>query len=252
LETLTLLRLVGVGLAAVAAAILVSGIRVRRHRRRLILMGARHGMGLLQGKPHESSLARARRFRNRQYRVRLKDVLVGDDDEGRFHFALRSFGRHRHHVLFALNEKPNPVEEFHVLPHPAAESKAKRLRLRRPRIRPGSDWVLDLHWASPRSRWLDGHSLGVAARVLSQTAKLGEEPGAVPMGVEIHGRLLLVHSCEPLRGDQLDRFADDAIRLRRQILQFVRSVEGKLGDRPGGSGPRGIRSSGGSRVINYS
>jgi hypothetical protein len=88
--------------------------------------------------------------------------------------------------------------------------------------------------------------------VLSQTAKLGEEPGAVPMGVEIHGRLLLIHSCEPLRGDQLDRFADDSIRLRRQILQFVRSVEGKLNDRSSGSGPRGIRSSGSSRVINYS
>ena len=254
MEPLILVRLAGAGVVALAAVVLVSGIRMRRHRRRLILMGGRHGMGLLQGKLHENALAHARRFRSRQHRVRLKDILVGEDDEGKFYFALRTIDRRRHHVLFALNEKPNPIEEFHVLPKPAAaKSKAKprRWRWRGDRVRAGTDWVLDLRWASPRSRWLDGHSLGVAARVLSQTAKLGEEAGAVPMGVEIHGRLLLIHSCEPLRGEQIDRFADDAIRLRRHILQFVRSVEGKLGERPGAITSRGISSSGGRRVTLY-
>ena len=199
-------QIVLVAFATGGLIVLVAAVRYRRHRERLARIGARHSLGLASGPCPGGLLEKAGRYQGRDRKVRLKDVLVGRADSANTFLARRSVGRHRHVLLCFELGRSARLEGFYVVPEMARRSDESRLCLR---------------WRAPREQWNDEVALSMAARVMYNLSVVGERPDASPLGLEIRGSRVWIHSHRTLRGDALEHFVNDAMRLRALLLKSL-------------------------------
>lgn len=223
-------------LAVIATVVLLTGMRARRHEELIRTLADKYSLGRLQLRGTTDLAGRARRFRNRDLDARLKEILVREDDHGRFYLARRHLGRRRwHQVLFFEVDETAYLRGFCVVPvAPASPPRFARGR-RRARER-RTDWDLHLHWVAPRSHWSEERALSMGARVLYHMADVGASEGSVMLGLDVHERQVVIHSRDGLADGELDRFFADAIRLRRLLLASLRHASTM---RPGRRTPSG-------------
>ena len=120
--------------------------------------------------------------------------------------ARRKVGRSRHQVLFFELSSSSRLDGFYVRPESGSSSDRHELAL---------------HWRAPQTQWNDERALSMAARVMYNLSRVGERDGATPLGLEVKGRRVWVHSRGTLPGEKLDRFVEDAMRLRRLLLMSL-------------------------------
>lgn len=208
--------------------VLVAAIRTRRHRERLARIGSRHSLGLATGPCPPALLDRAGRFEGRDRKVSLADVMVGRGDSAGVFLARRKVGRHRHVLLGFELGSGSRLEGFFVRP-------ARERRDAQPE--------LSLQWRAPQSQWNDQRALSMAARAMYSLATVGDRPDARPLGMEIRGARVWIHSRRVLRGAALEHFVNDAMRLRALLLKSLErtnDIEQRSGRTPrfGASAPR--------------
>lgn len=193
-------------LVGLALLILVSAIRYRRHQGHLARIGESRSMVPMDGDCPPAVLEKAARFAGRDRRVKLKDLLIGRGESANVFLAQRRVGRRAHHLLcFDLSGSAR-VEGFHVRPERAAKGKRHDLCL---------------HWRAPRDHWGDERSLSMAARIMYNLASVEDSTGEVPLGLEVRGSRVWIHSHRPLRGKELDKFVEKAFRLRALLQKSV-------------------------------
>jgi len=207
--------------AVAGIATLWSAFITRRHRKQLDELAKRYSLARVEGEVRKSAHAMAGRFGRRQRRVRLSDVYMGEDEDGRFYLARRRIGRHRQQILFFDLESTSRISEFHIQPLP--EPKLRKGVI--VKTRSENDWTLRLDWRGRRSQWADESSLGFGARIVGHVARLGAKPGATMLGVEVHDHWVLVHSLHALRGNQLNRCFQDTLQLRRLVMAARHRME---------------------------
>ena len=197
----------GLVVAALGGVIvLVAAARHRRHRDHLARIAVRCSMNLTTGPCPASILDKAGRYRRRNRKVVLRDLIVGlGESQGSF-LARRKVGRRSHQLLFFELSSSSRLDSFCVLPESVS----------------GSDQhEFSLQWRAPQSQWNDERALSMAARVMYNLSSVGNKGGATPLGLEVKGRRIWIHSHRTLRGKELDRFVDDAIRLRQLLLKSL-------------------------------
>jgi hypothetical protein len=163
-------------------------------------------MSLADGKCSPSTVEKAARFHGREHRVSLSDVIIGHGESRNAFLARRRVGRRRHQLLFFELSSSSRLDGFFVRPESVSKSDQPEL---------------SLSWRAPQSQWNDERALSMAARVMYNLSRVGERDGATPLGLEVKGRRVWIHTKGTLRGDKLDRFVEDAMRLRRLLLMSL-------------------------------
>jgi hypothetical protein len=192
--------------------VLALAIQHRVRRKSLVRIAKKHALGLQTGTPPRTLVKHASRYLGRERRTKVADVLAGCDEDGEFFSLRRKFGRVRHQLLFFELQETARIDGFHVRPEKARGHS------------PGLE--LNLHWKAPGAQWSDERALSMAARVLHNLAAVSERPGAHPMGVELKGRRIWIHSLSTLHGDGLDRFLSDGLLLRKLLLKSLKRASG--------------------------
>jgi hypothetical protein len=216
-----------IGLLA-AAGILSSAVRTRRRRQRIATLAQLHGLRRADAKqqfaltPHASILA----GRSREFKI--DDVLVGEDDDGRFFLARRTIDLYQDHTLLFEAPDETRVSDFRFYPH--RESRWNWRDLIPGRRAPRDEWKHRLEWTAKRSRWSDAGSLGFGARVVGHAARMCDQPDAILMGVEIHDSRVLIYSPGALGAEELERFFSDSTLLRRAILNAMRHAHSRAAE----------------------
>jgi hypothetical protein len=220
---LTIELIVQIGLALVfmaSAAILSSSVRTRKNRQKLATLAHLHGLRRADEKQKFAAIPLANIHAGRPREIKLDDVVVGEDDGGRFFIARRRFDLYCDHVLFFETGEETRVADFHFFPYRETTFSWRRLLPASKQAR--DEWKHRLEWSASRSRWSDTGSLGFGARVVGHAARMSDDFEAVLLGVEIHDTKILIHSTGRLGGEQLERFFGDSILLRRAILNAMR------------------------------
>jgi hypothetical protein len=201
-----LLRIVLVVAAIGGVLILVAAALHRRHRKHLARIAARCSMSLTTGPCPPTLLEKAGQYRSQKRKVVLSDVIVELGESRNSFLARRRVGRRSHQLLYFELGGSSRLDGFCVLPEPV----------------PGSDQHdFSLHWRAPQSQWNDERALSMAARVMYNLSHVGDRGKATPLGLEVKGRRVWIHSLRSLRGQDLDRFVEDAIRLRQLLLKSL-------------------------------
>lgn len=217
----TLIAQIGlVVLAAGGLTVLLAAMRYRRHREHLARICAKHQLGIATGPCPSGLLEKAGRYRGRDRKVSLHDVLVGRGESAGAFLARRKVGRRQHMLLCFELGSSSHLEGFCV----------------RPESRRGAQQELSLQWRAPRTQWNDERALSMAARVMYNISVVGERNDAAPLGLEIRGSRVWVNSRKPLRGAPLDHFVNDAMRLRALLLKSLERTN-DLGRRSGRLAP---------------
>jgi hypothetical protein len=223
--------IVQIGLVIVflaAAVILSSSIRMRRNRQKLATLAHLHGLRRADEKQKFAAIPLANVYAGRQREIKLSDMVIGQDNGGRFFVARRRFDLHRDQVLFFETQDETRVADFHFFPYRETAWSWRRLLPEARQSR--DDWKHRLEWSSSRSRWSDTGSLGFGARVAGHAARMSDDFEAALLGVEIHDRKILIHSAGVLGGEQLERFFGDSILLRRAILNAMRHAHSRAAE----------------------
>jgi hypothetical protein len=203
----TLIAQIGLAVLAISGLlVLVLAMRYRRHRAQLARIGAKHALGLATGPCPPSLLEKAGRYEGRDRKASLTEVLVGRGDSTGVFLARRRMGRRRDMLLcFDLGSSAH-LEGFFVRPE-----------------NPGRDGKHDLclQWRAPHGQWNDERALSMAARAMYNLSVVGDRKGAAPLGLEIRGPRVWVHSRSALRGAELEHFVNDSMRLRALLLKSL-------------------------------
>jgi hypothetical protein len=201
-----LLRMILVVAALGGVLVLVAAVLHRRHRKHLARIAARCSMSLTTGPCPASLLEKAGQYRSQKRKVVLSDVIVELGESRNSFLARRRVGRRSHQLLYFELGNSSRLDGFCVLPESVS----------------GSDQhEFSLQWRAPQSQWNDQRALSMAARVMYNLSHVGDRGKATPLGLEVKGRRVWIHSSRPLRGQDLDRFVDDATRLRQLLLKSL-------------------------------
>lgn len=203
-ESITQIVLVIV--AGAAVLVLVAAARHRKHRARLAQIAVRHAMTLSTGSGPASLVEKAGRFQGRAAKARLRDLLSGHGENLGCFLAYRRVGRTSHQLLYFELGGSSHLDGFFVMPE--ADTRAK-----------GHDFLLQ--WRAPQAQWSDERALSMAARVMHGLSRASDRSGATPLGIELAGRKVWIYSRRSLRGDALERFVEDAMRLRQLLLKSL-------------------------------
>ena len=201
-----LLRTILVVAAIGGVFVLVAAVMHRRHRKHLAHIAARCSMSLTTGPCPATLLEKAGQYRSQKCKVVLSDVIVELGERRGSFLARRRVGRRSHQLLYFELGSSSRLDGFCVLPETVS----------------GSDQhEFSLHWRAPQSQWNDERALSMAARVMYNLSHVGDGGKATPLGLEVKGRRVWIHSSRPLRGHQLDRFVNDSILLRQLLLRSL-------------------------------
>ena len=226
--TVELAAQLGLALFLVAVAvILILAVRTRRYRQRLATLATLHGMrrGDAKTQFHVQPMARILDGRTREFS--LGDLLVGEDDNGRFYFLRRRLDLYRDQILCFESSESTLVSNFRFTP---SRQPWNWRDLFRRGSRNAKHVEQELRWTANRARWADPASLGFGARVVGHVARISGESGSVPLTVEIHDSKILVHSSGSPKGQELDRFFNCALQLRRAILNAQRHAHARAAE----------------------
>lgn len=183
------------------AVVLVAARRFRKHRAILERVGARHCLAIASKSSHAALAAKVGRFEGRDVDAKLGHVLCGRGESAGVILADRNVANTTHTLLFFSLERPAPLDGFFVRPEEGDE--------------------LQLHWRGPRTTWNDQRALSMGARVMYNLATVGEREGSRPLGLEVQGDRVWIHSPERLRGAALESFVNDAMRLRTMLMRSL-------------------------------
>lgn len=193
--------------------VLMASHRFRRHRKILERIGEKHSLTIAP-RPLRSSLStKAGRFEGQDAEAKLDHVMVGRGESKGVILADREIAGQKHSVLYFELDRAAHLDGFFVRPEAGDE--------------------LQLRWRAPRSTWNDQRALSMGARVMFNLATVGDREGATPIGLEVQDDRVWIHTRERLRGDVLDAFAGDAMRLRTMLM---RSLERANAPRTSNSG----------------
>lgn len=163
-------------------------------------------MNVSEGEVAPSLIDKAGHYAGRKRGAKLRDILVGHGESQGSFFARRRIGASSHQLLYFELGGSSHLDGFYVLPGPATGEK---------------DHDFLLQWRAPQSQWNDERALSMAARVMHGLSRVGDRSGAAALGIELSGRKVWIYSRRSLRGEELDRFADDAMRLRQLLLRSL-------------------------------
>ena len=210
--------------ASGCAGLLAVALVHRRNRAHLLRLAARHSMSLTQGTSPAKYAQLAGRYRGVDRKASLSGLMLGGTDDGLLCGA-RKMGRTRQQFLYFELDGTARLDGFFVTPESRAEKDGVRLTL---------------HWTASRAQWGDQSALSMAARVMYSISSLGTRDDGPQFGVELQGRKVWVHSLRTLRGEDLDRFVDDSMKLRqllRKSLERANGIAQKSGRARSVSGP---------------
>ena len=133
-------------------------------------------------------------------------MIVGLGQTNSSFLARRKVGRRSHQLLYFELSSSSRLDGFCVLPEIVSGSKQHEF---------------SLEWRAPQNQWNDERALSMAARVMYNLSHVGNRIEATPLGLEVKGRRIWIYSHRALRGQDLDRFVDDATRLRQLLLKSL-------------------------------
>lgn len=205
------LRVTLIALAIASVLALIASALYRRHRAHLTRLAARHSMSLTRGKSPVRYVEMAGRLRGNDRKASVSDLMLGRGEEDGLFFARRKIGRVHQQLLYFELESSAHLDGFYVVPAaPQAKGEAR----------------LSLHWCASRTQWSDEKALSMAARVMYNVSSLGNGGSQPAIGVEVKGRRVWIHSLRKLRGADLDRFFEDAMRLRQLLRKSLERTNG--------------------------
>jgi hypothetical protein len=213
-------------IALTCLLLLVSAVLNRRHRAHLARIAAKHSMSLVSGVVPAVYADKAGRHQGSDRKASLADLILGSGATDGLFFALRRIGRTRQQLLYFELETSASLESFYVVPAGQETSGESRL---------------SLHWCATRNQWSNEKALSMAARIMYSVSSLGSRGSMPEIGVEVQGRKVWIHSLRRLRGADLDRFVEDALRLRqllRKSLERTRGISQRSGKTPAVSNSR--------------
>jgi hypothetical protein len=185
------------------------------------------GLQLLEGEVPERILQRAALFAGRECDVELSNALIGKDVEGMYYTAHRCIGGEEHQVLvFELGSGSN-IEGFTVEPLRAAEEGGRLsgvFQKGRSTATSHASTQYRMIWDVPERQQLDDATLLMAGRVLKNTVGVAKAPGGASLCVTVKDRQIAIYSTEPCEVADLDRFLDNAVSLRLDLIVALRET----------------------------
>jgi len=206
--------------ASVAAFALVAAIFHRRRRAHLSRLASRHGMSLTVGACPKKYVELSGRFRGAARKASASGLMLGGSDDALFAIT-RRIGRVQQQLVYFELESSAHLDRFFVVPERKRGEKAAQLVL---------------HWSGTQAQWSDEKALSMSARVLYSLSSLGSRGVEPELGVEVQGHRVWIHSLRAVRGKDLDRFMDDAMRLRQLLHKSLERANG-IARKTASSGP---------------
>jgi hypothetical protein len=220
------LFLAGVAATLGAAAVVVYKLLLSRRRRQIELrreqmraLSRRHGLEFLGRHVPVELEAHATVFAEEASRVRLDEVLQGQDQSGRFRFARRKLEGHRQQILAFELRYPTGLRGLCIAPVVSAGGRSllgswSRRRRKGP-VR------MSLRWEAEPEQLRTRESLDYASEFLDEMSSTCEGPSALPMGLEIDDRRVVLFSLEALDGPTLAEFVRRSLHLRERIVRLL-------------------------------
>ena len=196
--------------AFVAVSALVAAFFHRRRRAHLLRLASRHSMSLTSGPAPRKYSELSGRFRGTARKVSVSGLMLGSSDDGLF-AVTRRIGRVRQQLLYFELGSTAHLDRFFVVPETVKGERGAQL---------------NLHWSGTKAQWNDEKALSMSARVLYGVSSLGSGGAPPELGVEVQGHRVWIHSMRAVRGADLDRFMDDAMRLRQLLRKSLERTNG--------------------------
>lgn len=222
------LILAGLGIAMGTAGVIFfnwwqarARARCAKRRDQLRNLGRRFGFDLLGPHVPADLVEAAARFRGDVHGVRLEEVMVGSDREGRYWLARRRVEGEEHQVMgFEIRGELN-VRGLHIEPRSTARPLPRWRRWVTRREAVNSRLRVHLRWEAEATRFEDEIARQAVDRWIAQIAASCSASGKTPVGLEVHGDRAWVHSLVPLEGVALVEFVRRGLETRRQVLDEV-------------------------------
>lgn len=195
----------------------------QRRRDQLRSIARTNHLSLLDGDLPTHLNDRVRRHGSAESKLRVEDVLAGRDSDGSYYFGTRKGGDRDVQVLLFDANKDTRIDGLVLAPRRRGGTRrAIRRWFNNLLGRNGFDPIaLELYWSCRPADLIQEGLLERASAALRTVALASASSMDAPMGIMVDGRRIAIASERALGIKEYEAFIQEALHLRRQVLDAV-------------------------------